>query len=919
MESSNHEADAPAFGDGAAIPQDLALILDSGVLNTATAAPHATSDSSKPVEEPAPEPQEKSLAEYRAAVAAARAQLEASRIRRAAEASAEVKAASADIAANDAETASAAGDFAANDVKDTRPLEGGDIQEASSEGDGSPEIVEQLTASAAFPSRKRRRLTSGAASASAAHQSGSDAESGPEAQSKSSDAEDSDSSSHSDSESDDSSSDDDDSDGDTDEAQTKQPRKRKGKGAAVKRVERLPAWANTASDEDDDGDEPDGAMGPTTKNEVSLAALTLNQPSVQVIPASERIHYLGRVSSIIGAVVVVEQDVRGSAGLRDSRPGGRGPKMTGGADDLGHDVLDSGSLLLFSNRKVLGTIFETFGSVLQPMYTLRFPSPADIPSLDLSPAKKEEENAPDDGKLATAASAAEEDDDDDEIDGAPLDLDAAGGEGALSADAQPIEAQTSTEPIAEAPQPAEGDTVQEGTVKVESPPATIIADHKSKPEAEETQPPKPATPLTVGTQIFYAPTHSNFVFTSQLRKLKGSDASNLYDEEVAEDELEYSDDEAEAEARRRKKGAKKRERAGQGDGDSIAGADSSVRDRGSARGRGRGQDRGRGRGSGPTRGRGGAEGRGRGRGGGGYQTHAGMRHRDDLGGSDSMMGMSVASSGLIPGGSLPASLPARPTFSYDFDNNGGPAAAVASASTSVLPPLTVSPSSGRRTMPAPYDEPAGAVHTLSLPAKPSVQPAAAQPTEDARQASSRWDQRNSAPSGESAVPGGSQQQGDGPEGSQSSRLAADGGSTEHIAPHINPLFAQQWQQQQQGSFYQPYGAANANYGQHSLPAASHQTTHQQQQQQYGQGQQYGGAWNPYYGGQGGFGYQGGGPPGGMGAYPQQGYTSGPPTASNAAYGQQGQQQAQGGAGAGDGGNQGGAYGQMYYPAHQPYQ
>ena len=58
--------------------------------------------------------------------------------------------------------------------------------------------------------------------------------------------------------------------------------------------------------------------------------------------------------------------------------------------------------------------------------------------------------------------------------------------------------------------------------------------------------------LTQGTTIFYVPTHSKFVFTKSLQ-VKGSDASNLHDEEVAADEAEFSDDEAEAEYKRQKK------------------------------------------------------------------------------------------------------------------------------------------------------------------------------------------------------------------------------------------------------------------------------------------------------------------------------------------------------------------------------
>ena len=56
-----------------------------------------------------------------------------------------------------------------------------------------------------------------------------------------------------------------------------------------------------------------------------------------------------------------------------------------------------------------------------------------------------------------------------------------------------------------------------------------------------------------GTTIFYVPEHSTFVFTQPLKNVKGSDASNFHDEEVGEDEMEFSDDEAEAEHKRQMK------------------------------------------------------------------------------------------------------------------------------------------------------------------------------------------------------------------------------------------------------------------------------------------------------------------------------------------------------------------------------
>jgi H/ACA ribonucleoprotein complex non-core subunit NAF1 len=57
-----------------------------------------------------------------------------------------------------------------------------------------------------------------------------------------------------------------------------------------------------------------------------------------------------------------------------------------------------------------------------------------------------------------------------------------------------------------------------------------------------------------GTPIYYVePPYSTFVFTQSLKSIKGSDASNFHDEEVGDDEVEFSDDEAEAEHKRRLK------------------------------------------------------------------------------------------------------------------------------------------------------------------------------------------------------------------------------------------------------------------------------------------------------------------------------------------------------------------------------
>jgi len=58
--------------------------------------------------------------------------------------------------------------------------------------------------------------------------------------------------------------------------------------------------------------------------------------------------------------------------------------------------------------------------------------------------------------------------------------------------------------------------------------------------------------IKTGTKVYYCPNRSTFAYTSAIRLQKGNDASNIYDEEVGEDELDFSDDEKEVEWKRRK-------------------------------------------------------------------------------------------------------------------------------------------------------------------------------------------------------------------------------------------------------------------------------------------------------------------------------------------------------------------------------
>ncbi|KAI1168384.1 Gar1/Naf1 RNA binding region-domain-containing protein [Nemania serpens] len=68
--------------------------------------------------------------------------------------------------------------------------------------------------------------------------------------------------------------------------------------------------------------------------------------------------------------------------------------------------------------------------------------------------------------------------------------------------------------------------------------------------------------LEPGTKVFYTPAHANLGLTQALKASKGTDASNWHDEEVAEDEIEFSDDEKEAEYKRQLKAKKRGARGG---------------------------------------------------------------------------------------------------------------------------------------------------------------------------------------------------------------------------------------------------------------------------------------------------------------------------------------------------------------------
>jgi len=157
-----------------------------------------------------------------------------------------------------------------------------------------------------------------------------------------------------------------------------------------------------------------------TKHEIDLPELPTVH--IKVVDTQLEIRLLGRVTAITDTMVVVETST----------------------SDL-KQALDYGSVVCLEDRRVLGAVFETFGPVHKPLYSIRY-----------------------------------------------------------------------------ANQEAVQEAVQEtGVVK--------------------------------DANVYYVPTLGQYVYPENLRGLKGSDASNFWDEEVDEADKEFSDDEKEAEFRRQMK------------------------------------------------------------------------------------------------------------------------------------------------------------------------------------------------------------------------------------------------------------------------------------------------------------------------------------------------------------------------------
>ncbi|KAJ1944671.1 hypothetical protein EC988_005928 [Linderina pennispora] len=104
---------------------------------------------------------------------------------------------------------------------------------------------------------------------------------------------------------------------------------------------------------DDDIEDSSYSAAITSRNEILRPEIPA--VAIAILPATQETRPLGTVYSIVNDTVIIESAQSGV-----------------------HSVLDVDAIVAFSDRSVLGQIFEVFGPVARPMYSVRFNDPADI-------------------------------------------------------------------------------------------------------------------------------------------------------------------------------------------------------------------------------------------------------------------------------------------------------------------------------------------------------------------------------------------------------------------------------------------------------------------------------------------------------------------------------------------------------------
>jgi hypothetical protein len=297
-------------------------------------------------------------------------------------------------------------------------------------------------------------------------------------------------------------------------------------------------------DDDEEGGGSSGisaAAGLKSTNEQDETDAHILVPVITFVGQDEVLEHVGEIMTVTDRSVIV-----------------RGVATKSGAANA--HALDVGSLLVFEDRKVLGhvsvfdmhaalaclrpvtQIHDTFGPTFQPFYAIKFPSGG--PSL----------NAPVEAPVLPSPGTSDMLVEDPVVAFSEPKLE--------STSTEPTGASTTPTIVTEAPfsnTPIPPTCVEETSNDTLIPP-TPPPVSEPEPALEPASSPRTVvlrpSPYVVNRPVFHVPQRSNFVFVEQLKRLKGSDASNVHDEEPSGgDQVDFSDDEEEARYKRSLKSA----------------------------------------------------------------------------------------------------------------------------------------------------------------------------------------------------------------------------------------------------------------------------------------------------------------------------------------------------------------------------
>lgn len=195
------------------------------------------------------------------------------------------------------------------------------------------------------------------------------------------------------------------------------------------------------------------------------------------------------------------------------------------------DPLDEGSLLFTAEGRALGAVSEVFGPVTEPFYVVRWANPSKEMTTSSAVSQPNNKNKRLKKQKNNSVDKREE------------------------SKTEKLAADSEVEPVSEeAATAVEQDKTHTSEVEIttqEGSSADVVQPEMSQEKGEPL-----AALVAPDTSVWVSEKKCKFLMSAKVRQLmsgKGSDASNMFDEEPKEEELEFSDDEKEQQAKQQRK------------------------------------------------------------------------------------------------------------------------------------------------------------------------------------------------------------------------------------------------------------------------------------------------------------------------------------------------------------------------------